>query len=169
MRVDARHRAAGRVSASDNGHVCRRRHAGHQRPAQCTHEGDCPRTGRFRSRAMPTNSCCSATHRVRVQGHGPHGLRRHQPGGLHFHQGGEDGNRRPDRAGYRHRDIHSRQAYDRRLVPASRGYPIVTTQEIVPPTEYQRQITVTSVGGDTLVISDQPSVLTRVTVLEPEG
>ena len=45
----------------------------------------------------------------------------------------------------------------------------MTTQEIVPPTEYQRQIKVTSVGGDTLVISDQPSVLTRVTVLEPEG
>ena len=36
----------------------------------------------------------------------------------------------------------------------------------MPPGEYQRQITVTSVGGDTLVISDQPSVLTRVTVLE---
>ena len=43
----------------------------------------------------------------------------------------------------------------------------ITTREIVPPGEYQREMTVTSVDGDTLVISDQPGVLKTVTILEP--
>ena len=43
----------------------------------------------------------------------------------------------------------------------------VTTREIVPPGEYQREMTVTSVDGESLVISDQPSVLKTVTILEP--
>ena len=43
----------------------------------------------------------------------------------------------------------------------------ITTLEIVPPGEYQREITVTSIDGDTLVISDQPGVLKAVTIIEP--
>ncbi len=43
----------------------------------------------------------------------------------------------------------------------------ITTQEIVPPGEYQREMTVTSVDGETLVVSDQPGVLNTVTILEP--
>ena len=43
----------------------------------------------------------------------------------------------------------------------------VTTREIVPPGEYRREITVTSVDGESLVISDQPGVLKTVTILEP--
>ena len=45
----------------------------------------------------------------------------------------------------------------------------VTTKEIVLPGEYEREITVVSVDGETLVISDQPSVLKTVTVLERGG
>lgn len=43
----------------------------------------------------------------------------------------------------------------------------ISTLEIVPPGEYQREMTVTSVDGATLVISNQPGVLKTVTVLEP--
>ena len=43
----------------------------------------------------------------------------------------------------------------------------ISTLEIVPPGEYEREITATSVDGETLVISDQPGVLKTVTVLEP--
>ncbi len=43
----------------------------------------------------------------------------------------------------------------------------VSTLEIVPPGKYQRKITVTSVEGQTVVISDLPSVLKDVTILEP--
>ena len=45
----------------------------------------------------------------------------------------------------------------------------VTTKEIVLPGEYEREMTVVSVDGETLVISDQPSVLKTVTVLERGG
>ena len=51
--------------------------------------------------------------------------------------------------------------------PLPEGTLSITTLEIVPPGEYQREITVTSVDGDTLVISDQPGVLKTVTILEP--
>ena len=53
--------------------------------------------------------------------------------------------------------------------PLPEGTLSITTQEIVPPGEYQREMTVTSVNGETLVISDQPGVLTTVTILEPSN
>ena len=43
----------------------------------------------------------------------------------------------------------------------------VSTLEIVPPGKYRREITVTSVEGQTVVISDLPSVLKDVTILDP--
>ena len=51
--------------------------------------------------------------------------------------------------------------------PLPEGTLSISTLEIVPPGQYLREITVTSVDGDTLVISDQPGVLKTVTVLEP--
>ena len=51
--------------------------------------------------------------------------------------------------------------------PLPEGTLSITTQEIVPPGVYQREMTVTSVDGETLVISDQPGVLETVTILEP--
>ena len=51
--------------------------------------------------------------------------------------------------------------------PLPEGSLSLTTQEIVPPGEYQREMTVTSVDGERLVISDQPGVLNTVTILEP--
>ena len=53
--------------------------------------------------------------------------------------------------------------------PLPKGTLSITTREIVPPGEYQREITVTSVDGDTLVVSDQPGVLKTVTIVEPVG
>ena len=53
--------------------------------------------------------------------------------------------------------------------PLPEGTLSITTMEIVPPGEYQREITVTSVDGDTLVISDEPGVLKTVTILEPSS
>ena len=50
--------------------------------------------------------------------------------------------------------------------PLPEGTLSITTLEIVPPGEYQREMTVTSVDGETLVISDQPGVLKTVTILE---
>ncbi|MDP6713865.1 MAG: hypothetical protein QF368_04510 [SAR202 cluster bacterium] len=52
--------------------------------------------------------------------------------------------------------------------PLPEGTLSITTAEIVPPGEYQREMTVTSVDGETLVISDQPGVLTTVTILAVE-
>ena len=43
----------------------------------------------------------------------------------------------------------------------------ITTLEIVPPGEYQREMIVTAVSGETLLISDQPGVLKTVTILSP--
>ena len=51
--------------------------------------------------------------------------------------------------------------------PLPEGTLSITTQEIVPPGEYQREITVTSVDGETLVVSSQPGVLKTMTILEP--
>ena len=51
--------------------------------------------------------------------------------------------------------------------PLPEGTLSITTLEIVPPGEYQREMTVTSVDEETLVISDQPGVLKTVTILEP--
>ena len=51
--------------------------------------------------------------------------------------------------------------------PLPEGTLSITTQEIVPPGEYQREMTLTSVDGETLVISDQPGVLKTVTILQP--
>ena len=53
------------------------------------------------------------------------------------------------------------------LFPLPEGTLSITTLEIVPPGEYEREMTVTSVDGETLVISDQPGVLKTVTILEP--
>ena len=50
--------------------------------------------------------------------------------------------------------------------PLPEGTLSITTQEIVPPGEYQREMTATSVDGETLVISGQPGVLKTVTILE---
>ena len=43
----------------------------------------------------------------------------------------------------------------------------VATQEVLPPGSYHRKITIISVDGETVVLSDQPGVLTSVTILEP--
>ena len=51
--------------------------------------------------------------------------------------------------------------------PLPEGTLSISTLEIVPPGEYEREMTVTSVDGETLVVSDQPGVLKTVTVLEP--
>ena len=51
--------------------------------------------------------------------------------------------------------------------PLPEGTLSISTLEIVPPGEYQREMTVSSVDGETLVISDQPGVLKTVTILEP--
>ena len=51
--------------------------------------------------------------------------------------------------------------------PLPEGTLSISTLEIVPPGEYQREMTVTAVDGDTLLISDQPGVLKTVTILEP--
>ena len=50
--------------------------------------------------------------------------------------------------------------------PLPEGTLSITTLEIVPPGEYQREITATSVDGETLVISELPEVLKTVTILE---
>ena len=52
--------------------------------------------------------------------------------------------------------------------PLPEGTLSITTLEIVPPGEYQRRMMVTSVGGETLVISDLPGVLKTVTILPAE-
>ncbi|PKB57723.1 MAG: hypothetical protein BZY73_01640 [SAR202 cluster bacterium Casp-Chloro-G3] len=51
--------------------------------------------------------------------------------------------------------------------PLPEGTLSISTLEIVPPGEYQREMTVVSVTGETLTISDQPGVLKTVTILEP--
>ena len=51
--------------------------------------------------------------------------------------------------------------------PLPEGTLSISTLEIVPPGEYQREMTVTSVDGEALVISDQPGVLKTVTIVEP--
>ena len=53
--------------------------------------------------------------------------------------------------------------------PLAEGTLSITTQEIVPPGVYQREMTVTSVDGETLVIRGQPGVLNTVTILEPSN
>ncbi len=53
--------------------------------------------------------------------------------------------------------------------PLPDGTLSISTLEIVPPGEYQREIVLTSVDGDTLVLSDQPGVLKTVTILEPQS
>ena len=52
--------------------------------------------------------------------------------------------------------------------PLPEGTLSISTLEIVAPGEYEREMTVTSEDGDTLVISDQPGVLKTVTILEPQ-
>lgn len=54
------------------------------------------------------------------------------------------------------------------MFPLPDGTPSRTTREIVPPGEYKREITVTSVDGETLLISGQLGVLPTVTILDPE-
>ena len=49
--------------------------------------------------------------------------------------------------------------------PLPEGTLSITTAEIVPPGEYEREMVVTSVDGDDLIISDQTSVLKTVTIL----
>jgi putative lipoprotein len=50
--------------------------------------------------------------------------------------------------------------------PVPEGTISITTMEIVPAGEYERTITLTSVDGDTLVLSDEPGVLKTVTIVE---
>ncbi len=50
--------------------------------------------------------------------------------------------------------------------PLPDGTPSITTFEIVPPGEYQREMTATSVDGESLVISDLNRVLKTVTIIE---
>ena len=50
--------------------------------------------------------------------------------------------------------------------PLPEGTLSITTMEIVPAGEYERTITLTSVDGDTLVLSDEPGVLKTVTIVE---
>ena len=49
--------------------------------------------------------------------------------------------------------------------PLPEGTLSISTLEIVPPGEYQREMTVTSVDGETLAISDLPGVLKTVTII----
>ena len=51
--------------------------------------------------------------------------------------------------------------------PLPEGTLSISTMEIVPPGEYQQEAIVTAVEGKILDISQQPGVLTPVTVLEP--
>ena len=51
-------------------------------------------------------------------------------------------------------------------VPLPKGILSITTREIVPPGEYEREITATSADGVRLVVSDQPGVLKTVTIIE---
>ena len=51
--------------------------------------------------------------------------------------------------------------------PLPEGTLSITTMEIVPAGEYERTITLTSVDGDSLVLSDEPGVLSTVTIVEP--
>ena len=48
--------------------------------------------------------------------------------------------------------------------PLPEGTLSITTLELLPPGEYQREIVLTSVDGKTLVFSDQPGVLKTVTI-----
>jgi putative lipoprotein len=50
--------------------------------------------------------------------------------------------------------------------PLPEGALSITTMEIVPAVEYVRTITLQSVDGDTLVLSDEPGVLQTVTIVE---
>ena len=52
--------------------------------------------------------------------------------------------------------------------PLAEGTLSISTLEIVPPGEYQREMSVTSVDGETLVVSDLPGVLRTVTILDVE-
>ena len=61
------------------------------------------------------------------------------------------------------------EATDRVFFPLPDDTPSTATREIVPPGEYRREITVISIDGDVLVLSDQPGVLKTVTVLEPSN
>ena len=51
--------------------------------------------------------------------------------------------------------------------PLPEGSLSIGTLKIVPPRRFQREVSVTSVDGEKLVISNQPGVLTTVTCLEP--
>ena len=51
--------------------------------------------------------------------------------------------------------------------PLPEGLSSETTLEQLRTGEYEREMTVTSVDGETLVISDQPGVLKIVTILGP--
>ncbi len=53
--------------------------------------------------------------------------------------------------------------------PLPEGTLSITTAEIVPPGKYEREIVVTSIDGDSLVVSEQPGVLKTVTITEPVG
>ena len=53
--------------------------------------------------------------------------------------------------------------------PLPDGTLSITTKEIVLPGEYEREMTVASVDGEMFVISDQPSVLRTIKVLERGG
>ena len=51
--------------------------------------------------------------------------------------------------------------------PLPEGTLSISTLEIVPPGKYGREMILTSVDGETLVISDEPFVLKTVTILGP--
>ena len=57
--------------------------------------------------------------------------------------------------------------FEKVTVTLTDGTPSIATREVLPPGEYEREITVASVDGDILVISDQPGVFTTVKALEP--
>lgn len=50
--------------------------------------------------------------------------------------------------------------------PLPDGTPSVTTFEIVPPGEYRREVTATSIDGGSLVVTDLKRVLETVTIIE---
>ena len=50
--------------------------------------------------------------------------------------------------------------------PLPEGTLSISTLEIVPPGEYEREMTLTSVDGETFVISDESFVLNTVTILD---
>ena len=110
----------------------------------------------------------SAADSLRVQGDYPHGFRQHQQGDLHVHQGCQNGYRDTEWSCQTTEVFTLSKPTTEVSFPLPEGTLSITTLEIVPPGEYQREMTVTSVDEETLAVGDQPGVLKSVTILPVE-